>query len=318
MGAATIECDVTFTSDKELVCRHSQCDLHTTTNILQIPELAAKCSTPFTPYDSSTGTPAGAQCCTSDITLSEFKSLCAKMDGNINPNATSVSEFLHTPNFRTDLYATCGTLMTHKESIELIDSYGLMFTPECKTPMVPMPYQNWTQEEFAQAIIDDYKTAGISPSRVWPQSFLPDDIHYWLRAEPSFGKQAVALTEEVDTPEGYANATAGLAALAASGVQIVAPPIHSLLVLDSNKKIVPSEYALKAKELGLKIVALSFERSGPLEGGGGYYYSSVSEVMERDGDMFEVLDVLVKKVGIFRMFSDWPGTVTYYANCMGL
>ncbi len=44
MGAGVIECDVTFTKDRELVCRHSQCDLHTTTNILTVPELAAKCS----------------------------------------------------------------------------------------------------------------------------------------------------------------------------------------------------------------------------------------------------------------------------------
>src|SRR5712692_297118 len=29
---------------RQLVCRHSQCDLHTTTNILSVPELAAKCS----------------------------------------------------------------------------------------------------------------------------------------------------------------------------------------------------------------------------------------------------------------------------------
>ncbi len=35
----------------------SQCDLHTTTNILAIPELAAKCSQPFTPaeIDPKTG-----------------------------------------------------------------------------------------------------------------------------------------------------------------------------------------------------------------------------------------------------------------------
>ena len=34
-GAGVIECDVTFTKDLELVCRHSQCDLATSTNILQ-------------------------------------------------------------------------------------------------------------------------------------------------------------------------------------------------------------------------------------------------------------------------------------------
>src|SRR5262245_4874918 len=32
MGAGIVECDVTFTSDGELVCRHSECDLHTTTD----------------------------------------------------------------------------------------------------------------------------------------------------------------------------------------------------------------------------------------------------------------------------------------------
>ena len=43
MGAGIVECDVTFTKDKELVCRHAQNDLHTTTNILATP-LAAKCT----------------------------------------------------------------------------------------------------------------------------------------------------------------------------------------------------------------------------------------------------------------------------------
>jgi glycerophosphoryl diester phosphodiesterase len=60
MGAGIVECDVTFTQDRELVCRHSQCDLHTTTDILARPELAAKCTQPFTPADPTTGTPASA------------------------------------------------------------------------------------------------------------------------------------------------------------------------------------------------------------------------------------------------------------------
>jgi glycerophosphoryl diester phosphodiesterase len=32
----------------------------------------------------------------------------------------------------------------------------------------------------------------------------------------------------------------------------------------------------------------------------------------------EVLDALAMKVGIKAIFSDWPATATYYANCMGL
>jgi glycerophosphoryl diester phosphodiesterase len=34
--------------------------------------------------------------------------------------------------------------------------------------------------------------------------------------------------------------------------------------------------------------------------------------------MLELLDVLAQDVGIEGIFSDWPATVTYYANCKGL
>lgn len=43
-GAGIVECEVTFTKDKELVCRPAQNDLHTTKT-----DLAATCTTPFTP-----------------------------------------------------------------------------------------------------------------------------------------------------------------------------------------------------------------------------------------------------------------------------
>jgi glycerophosphoryl diester phosphodiesterase len=60
------------------------------------------------------------------------------------------------------------------------------------------------------------------------------------------------------------------------------------------------------------------ERSGPLESGGGWYYQSIANAINNDGDMLTLLDVLAKDVGVTGIFSDWPGTVTYYANCMGL
>src|SRR5919106_1724417 len=135
MGAGILECDVTFTKDGELVCRHAQCDLHTTTNILAT-DLAGICRVPFTPAefdeDGTRLTAATARCCTTDLTLSEFKSLKGKMDAS-NPNASTVEEFLGgTPSFRTDLYATGGTVLSHRESIALIGSIGAKFTPELK------------------------------------------------------------------------------------------------------------------------------------------------------------------------------------------
>jgi glycerophosphoryl diester phosphodiesterase len=100
-GAGIIECDVTFTKDRELVCRHSQCDLHTTTNSLDIPELAAKCTTRA---DYTSETPfANVMYCTGDITLSASKTLKAKMDAG-SPDARTLDEYLNsTPSFRTHL-----------------------------------------------------------------------------------------------------------------------------------------------------------------------------------------------------------------------
>ena len=318
MGAGVIECDVAFTEDKKLVCRHSQCDLHTTTNILNRTDLAPRCTTPFTP--SVNGTAAKAKCCTSDITEAEFKSLCGKMDG-FNPNATTVAEYLDgTPYFRTDLYATCGTVVTLEEHIALVDgTWGLKSTPELKMPEVPMPFDGYTQEQYAQDMIDAYKNAGVDPSRVWAQSFLPDDIFYWIENEPEFGKQAVYLDERVNTPEGYDNATASLPDLAARGVQIVAPPYFALTKVDNaTGNIVPSEYAIAAKAAGLEIVTWSFERSGWLRNGGDYYFQYVKPVINNDGDSYTVLDVLVQQVGITHFFTDWAASLTYYASCFGL
>jgi glycerophosphoryl diester phosphodiesterase len=326
MGAGIIECDVTFTQDRQLVCRHSQCDLHTTTDILARPELAAKCTQPFTPaeYDAAGNlvTPATAQCCTSDITLAEFKTLCGKMDAS-DPGARTVEAYLGgTANYRTDLYSTCGTVLSHRESIELISSLGAKFTPELKSPSVTMPFQgNYTQEVYAQQMIDEYKAMGVRPEQVFAQSFNLDDVRYWIAQEPAFGQQAVFLDDRDSNPAfdhtNPATWMPGMSALADMGVNIIAPPMWMLVTLDENNNIVPSPYAIEAKAAGLEIIAWTFERSGLLRDGGGWYYQSITDAIDNDGDMYKLLDVLAWDVGIKGLFSDWPASVTYYANCMG-
>jgi len=327
MGAGIIECDVTFTRDKELVCRHSQCDLHTTTDILATP-LAAKCSQNFVPaqLDPETGAviaPAQAQCCTSDITLTEFKTLKGKMDG-FNPAATTVEQYLAgTPRWRTDLYSQNGTLLTHAESIELIRGLGAKFTPELKSPSVAMPFDSdgdgvgdYSQQDYAQQMIDEYRAAGIRPSRVWAQSFDRSDVLYWITHEPAFGQQAVFL-DDADVPADLPDA-AELQGYADAGIRIVAPPLWALLALDGGGNIVPSQYALDARAAGLDLITWTLERSWPMASGGGWYHQTVSDAIDNDGDTFTVLDVLARDVGVLGVFSDWPATVTYYANCMGL
>ena len=317
MGAGIVECDVTFTKDKELVCRHAQNDLHTTTNILATP-LAAKCTKAFTPYDAETKTPASAECRTSDITLAEFKTLRGKMDAS-NPQARTVQEYLGgTANWRTDLYSgpTSGTLMTHQDSIALFKKLGVKMTPELKSASVAMPFDGFTQEAYAQKMLDEYKAALVPPSQVFAQSFNKNDILYWIKAEPAFGKQAVFLdgAEKLsDLPD-----LGMLQAYKKEGIQIVAPPIFALLDAKDGK-LVASSYAKNAKQAGLSIITWSLERSGVMATGkGGWYYQSVNQAIHREGDILQALDVLAKDVGIIGIFSDWPATVTYYANCMGL
>jgi len=318
MGAGIMECDVTFTKDRQLVCRHSQADLHTTTNILATP-LAAKCTTPFTPADPVSGTKASAECRTSDITLAEFKTLKGKMDAS-NPDATTVEEYLDgTPSFRTDLYASRGTLMTHAESIELFKKLGVKFTPELKAPSVAMPYEgDYTQEDYAQQMINEYIDADINPNDVWAQSFNVDDVTHWVNNNPQFGKQAVFLDSRVYNDPTFAPSLADFEEKVANGIRIIAPPTFALVTTDSFGNIVPSEYATLAKQAGLDIITWTVERSGQLANGGGFYYSSIVDVTNNDGDVFNLIDVLAKDVGVIGIFSDWPATTTYYANCMNL
>ncbi|MBE0378229.1 glycerophosphodiester phosphodiesterase family protein [Pseudoalteromonas prydzensis] len=319
MGAGIVECDVTFTNDKELVCRHSQCDLHTTTNILAIPKLAAKCSVPFTPADPNSGTPATAKCCTSDISLAEFLTLEGKMDG-ANTNATNVSDYMQgTPSWRTDLYATSGTLMTHKQSIALFKELGVKMTPELKSPQVSMPFNGMTQTQYAQKMLDEYTQMEVPANHVYPQSFNLADVEYWINTNPEFAAQSVYLDGRDSNagfdPNNAATWQPSMAELATDGVKIIAPPIWVLLTIDNDNNIVPSQYAIDAKAAGLNIIAWSLERSGPLNEGGGYYYQSISDVIDNDGDMFTVVDVLAQEVGVMGIFSDWPATVSYYASC---
>ena len=320
MGAGIIECDVTFTRDGELVCRHSECDLHTTTNIVATP-LNNACTVPWT-----RGGPA-PKCCTSDITLSEFKSLRAKMDAS-NPAATTAEGYLGgTAAWRTDLYTgrPAGNVVTLKEHIELIKQWGVGQTPELKggdPARIQAVFGG--QAQYAQKMIDTYKAAGVDPRKVWAQSFNLDDILYWIHKEPAFGRQAVYL-DSVDTtanPPIPPQTPAQLAALKASGVQIIAPPMQALLAVDAAGQVVPSPYALNINASGLKIISWSFERVDLTKGAAGkgsyYAFDPTGAAIRKDSDMMKALDVLARQVKVIGLFSDWPGTVTYYANCMDL
>lgn len=313
MGAGILECDVTFTKDGQLVCRHDECDLHTTTNIVATP-LNSQCTVPWTGPVPANPAP---RCCSSDLTLAQFKSLKGKMDASV-PSATTPQVYLGgTADWRTNLYISRGTLLTHAEHIQLIKSLGGKFTPELKYPNNPdrVVAIFGSQENYAQKMIDEYKAAGIPPSQVWPQSFNVGDVLYWVDNEPQFGKQAVFLGSGLLTLD-------QLKQLKQKGVRIFAPPMQQLLALNATNEIVPSQYALDIRSVGLDIITWTFERvdlrAGAAGKGSYYAFDPTGAAVKTDSDMYKALDVLAKDVKILGIFSDWPATVTYYANCMGL
>ena len=99
---------------------------------------------------------------------------------------------------------------------------------------------------------------------------------------------------------------------------MISPASWLLVTSDGNGNLLPSEYALQAKANNLGILTWSLERSGPLADGGGWYYSGLDDAINNDGDIMNYIDVLAQQVGVKGIFSDWPATVSYYANCKGL
>jgi glycerophosphoryl diester phosphodiesterase len=186
-----------------------------------------------------------------------------------------------------------------------------------------MPFQGtYTQQQYASDMLSAFRTKHIAASRVWPQSFLYADILYWIQNDADYGAQAVYL-QEYDTPADLAAGFANLTVARAAGVNIIAPSLPMLLSVGGadNKTIIESEYAKAIKANGMDIVAWTFERSGPLvdvERDGEYYFASIKDVVGYDGQYYEVLDVLVREVGVKALFTDWAGTVSYFASCFGL
>jgi glycerophosphoryl diester phosphodiesterase len=315
-GAGVVECDVTFTKDGHLVCRHDECDLHTTTNIVDTP-LNASCTTPWSGAGSS------PRCCASDITLAQFKTLKGKMDTS-NPSATTAAGYLGgTAAWRTDLYNSRGTLLTFRESIALNRKLGVGHTPELKSGNPARVNAVFgSQAKYAQALIDELERAGVQPKDAWPQSFNLDDVLHWIR-NSRYGKQAVYL-DDVDPGAGFPPLTvAEIQGLQKNGVKIFAPPIPALLAVDAaNNRLVPSQYAKDIKAAGLDIITWSFERSDLRRGAafGGFYaaYDPTGAVVKKDSDMYLALDALARDVRVLGVFSDWPATVSYYASCVGL
>ena len=323
MGAGTLECDVTFTKDLALVCRHSQNDLATTTDILLTP-LASTCIEPFTPArldaNGAVRAPARAECRTSELTLGRVQ-VAARQGRCVRSGRAdrrAVRRAARAARGRISAPASSAArLLTHAESIALFQRLGVRMTPELegaeRRAAVQRPHARPARPEAHRRI----SRRGCPAERRLPQSFDRRDVEYWIEHEPEFGERAVLL-DDTGLPVGAPRARR-LKRYKAAGINIWAPPLFVLLDLDAEGRIVPSRAARAARAAGLDIIAWTLERSGNLAApNNGFYYRTIDAAITREGDVMQVIDVLVRDVGVRGIFSDWPATVSFYAGCAGL
>ncbi|KAL9184737.1 hypothetical protein ACHAXT_012707 [Thalassiosira profunda] len=314
LGAGLVECDINISKDRKLVCRHMRCDLHETTDVLTTPPGGQ----PFRPALGHRS--ASAKCCTTDFTLDEMQNhMCGRMS-SFNRRAKTVEQYVsHTQSYRTDLYShDCPRIQSHKDFVQVVNANGGSFISEFKM----LDYDDLpalgiaNREEFVEMALSDYNTTDAS--RVYPQSFVWEDLYY-VANNSRFNLNTYALDKNVFTIlYSQSQLRKYFEPLVANGVTAIAPAISMLLEID-NGNIVPSNYAIVAREMGLDIVAWSFERSDALANSqSSWYYSRLAGALRTDSDMLKVLDVLYEDVGISAIFTDWPSVVSFYANCKGI
>jgi glycerophosphoryl diester phosphodiesterase len=106
-------------------------------------------------------------------------------------------------------------VVTFRESIAINRKGGVKHTPELKgaSHQDRVNAVFGSQEGYAQVLIDELVAAGVEPRNVWAQSFNLDDVLYWVKHAPAFGRQAVYL-DSIDPT--VSPAPAGLLAACAS------------------------------------------------------------------------------------------------------
>ena len=178
-----------------------------------------------------------------------------------------------------------------------------------------MPFApGFDQRAYAGQLVAEYTAAEVQPERVYLQSFDLADVLYWIDTYPEYAAQAVYLDSRSVRP-GYTPSLADMQSLYEQGLRIIAPPIPALVALNEAGQPVATDYARFAKAAGLDIMTWTFE-SGAVMGKQSRAYGHMADYMDAPGRMLDILHVLADSVGVRGIFSDWPGTVTYYANCM--
>ena len=100
------------------------------------------------------------------------------------------------------------------------------------------------------------------------------------------------------------------------GVRTLAPPLW-MLVKNELDQLGTTAYADAAKAQGFELVTWSLERSGQPSRAenNNWYYQGFSDAIQTEGDVYLLLEILEVELGVRGVFSDWPATTTFFANC---
>ena len=138
----------------------------------------------------------------------------------------------------------------------------------------------------------------MPPRRVFPQSFDKDDVLYWVRNEPAFGRQAVYLDDaetRADLP-GYAELAgykqAGINIVGAADLRAADRPTRATGSCRPPTRTTPGPPASTSSRGRWSARACSPTANN------GFYYQTFDRAITREGDMMRVLDVLARRVGI--------------------
>ena len=192
-----------------------------------------------------------------------------------------------------------------------------------------MPFNDFSQQDFAAKIVQDYIDMDVPPENVWLQSSTVADIEYWITTP--YGPQALMLDFEDDRVVG--DDELWLDAVASTGVKFLGPPMWKLVVPnpEAGKNIytsdmIPSPFAEQIKAREMAIIPWTMSRTGDSvttldrPESVDYYWQTLQGqgLNLTEGSRFDLLDVLYKDVGVAGIFDDWPALSTFYANCMDI
>jgi len=294
MGAGFVECDVSVARDMSFVCRHSNCDLAITTDLLsgRHPHLAARCSVPFAPATPSA--PAHARCCTYDFTLAELRTLCLTMEATPNASAATPESYAGPPPpWRSAALAggppqRCQRIVTFGEYLRWLRVGRLGAIPELKDTAEPgtrafLASVGSGPLQLADAFVAQLRAAGFRQQLVWRpadrvwawqsprapkaimQTFDREVAAHWKSdamgpTPPVAYLYGTAENASTCTPSdcGSPSVVSGLAEM---GVELMAPPLWRL-VTSSGHRLAPSTHAAFLNSMRVGIIAWSLDRSG--------------------------------------------------------